>query len=153
LAYRVLYRSRAEQDLNRLARGATLEWFDGLCEAIESLAHFPERSAFVPEPGLRLKGVGSFSTAGATASTASYTESRTKTWKSSQSAMPAGNPFRDDFGTLLADGRSPTEIAEMLNLSKNTLKSQLASIYGKTGTSRQSQLVRLLLQISVDPAE
>jgi DNA-binding CsgD family transcriptional regulator len=52
----------------------------------------------------------------------------------------------------MLDGRSPTEIAGMLNLSKNTLKSQLASIYGKTGTSRQSQLVRLLLQISFDPA-
>ena len=57
MAYRVLYRRRAEQDFNRLARGATLEWFDGLCDAIESLAGFPERCAFAPEPGLRLKEV------------------------------------------------------------------------------------------------
>ena len=57
MAYRVLYRRRAEQDLNRLARGATLEWFDGLCDAIESRYEFPERCAFVPEPRLRLKGV------------------------------------------------------------------------------------------------
>jgi DNA-binding CsgD family transcriptional regulator len=52
---------------------------------------------------------------------------------------------------LLADGNSPTEIAGVLAVSKNTLKSQLASIYTKTGTSRQAQLVRLLLQISVHP--
>lgn len=57
MAYRVLYRKQAERDLNRLARGATLEWFDGLCDAIESLAEFPERCAFAPESALRDKGV------------------------------------------------------------------------------------------------
>jgi len=57
LAFRVLYRRRAEQDLDRLARDAALEWFDGMCDAIESLSEFPERCAFVPEPSLRLKGV------------------------------------------------------------------------------------------------
>ena len=57
MAYRVLYRKRAERDLDRLARAATLEWFDGLCEAIESLAELPERCALVPELGLRQKGV------------------------------------------------------------------------------------------------
>ena len=57
MAYRVLYRKRAERDLDRLARGATVEWFDALCDAVESLARFPERCAFVAEPSLRLKGV------------------------------------------------------------------------------------------------
>ena len=57
MAYRVLYRRRAEQDLDRLARGAMLKWFDGVCSAIESLAKFPERCAFVAEPSLRLEGV------------------------------------------------------------------------------------------------
>jgi len=57
LAYRVLYRKQAERDLDRLARAATLEWFDGLCDAIESLTEFPERCALVPELGLRQKGV------------------------------------------------------------------------------------------------
>jgi plasmid stabilization system protein ParE len=57
LAHRVLYRRRAERDLERLARGATVEWFDELCDAVESLAEFPERCAYVAEPGLRLKGV------------------------------------------------------------------------------------------------
>jgi DNA-binding CsgD family transcriptional regulator/PAS domain-containing protein len=60
-------------------------------------------------------------------------------------------PAECRLAALMTDGRSPTEIAQMLKLSRNTLKSQLASIYGKTATSRQSQLVRLLLQISVDP--
>ncbi|MGA7905952.1 MAG: helix-turn-helix transcriptional regulator [Candidatus Sulfotelmatobacter sp.] len=53
---------------------------------------------------------------------------------------------------LLADGHPPAKIAEMLGVSRNTLKSQLTSIYGKTGTSRQSQLVRLLLRIVASPS-
>ena len=48
---------------------------------------------------------------------------------------------------LLADGHSLTAITEMIGVSRNTVKSQLSSIYGKTGTSRQAQLVRLLLQL------
>ena len=57
MAYLVLYRKRAERDLARLAESATLEWFDGLCDAVTSLAEFPMRCAFAPEPGLRQKGV------------------------------------------------------------------------------------------------
>ena len=57
MAYRVRYRKRAERDLNKLAEGVTLDWFDGLCDAIESLAEFPNRCAFAPEPILRQKGV------------------------------------------------------------------------------------------------
>lgn len=57
MAYRVLYRKRAERDLDRLAEGATPEWFDGLCDAIGSLTEFPHRCAFASEPGLRQKGV------------------------------------------------------------------------------------------------
>ena len=69
---------------------------------------------------------------------------------------PAGQTLADLFGLtpaecrlalLLADGRAPTEITDILGVSRNTLKSQLASIYQKTGTSRQAQLVRLLLQL------
>lgn len=57
MAYRVLYRKRAERDLDGIARGATLEWFDGLCDAIESLREFPERCAYAHETTLREKGV------------------------------------------------------------------------------------------------
>ena len=57
MAYRVLYRRRPERDLDKLARGATLEWFDGLCDAVERLAELPEPCPFAPELGLRQKGV------------------------------------------------------------------------------------------------
>ena len=48
---------------------------------------------------------------------------------------------------LLGDGKSPQEIAELLALSPNTVKSQVSTIYTKTGTSRHAQLVRLLLRL------
>lgn len=48
---------------------------------------------------------------------------------------------------LLGDGKSPREISHVLGVSSNTLKSHLASIYRKTNTSRQSQLVRLLMRL------
>ena len=60
MAYRVLHRKRAERDLDKLAERATLKWFDGLCDAIESLADLPERCALAPEPILRKKRVRQF---------------------------------------------------------------------------------------------
>ena len=79
-----------------------------------------------------------------------------------QRSRPAHDMLRALFGLtpaecrvamLVADGLSPTIIAEMLGVSRNTLKSQLASIYQKTGTSREAQLVRLLLQLpATDPS-
>ena len=57
MAYHVLYRRHAERDLAKLAETVTLEWFDSLADAIETLAEFPARCAFAPEPGLRRKGV------------------------------------------------------------------------------------------------
>ncbi len=53
---------------------------------------------------------------------------------------------------LLGDGNSPGEIAEMLRVSSNTLKSHLSSIYAKTNTSRQAELVRLLMTLPTGPA-
>jgi hypothetical protein len=67
LAYRVRYRKRAERDLDKLAEGVTLDWFDGLCDAIESLAEFRNRCAFTPEPILRQKGVRQLLYGGGTA--------------------------------------------------------------------------------------
>ena len=61
-------------------------------------------------------------------------------------------PAESRVAALLADGQSPAEIAETLGVSRNTLKTQLASMYSKTGTSRQAQLVRLMLQISIHPS-
>jgi len=45
----------------------------------------------------------------------------------------------------LLEGGGLTAASEKLGLSRNTVHSQLASIFQKTGTRRQSELVRLLL--------
>jgi DNA-binding CsgD family transcriptional regulator len=55
-------------------------------------------------------------------------------------------PAECRLALLLGDGKSLSEISQELGVSRNTLKTQIASIYAKTGASRQSQLVRLLLQ-------
>jgi DNA-binding CsgD family transcriptional regulator len=49
----------------------------------------------------------------------------------------------------LADGRSTREISEMVGVSATTLKTQLASLYSKTATSRQPALVRLLTRLAI----
>jgi DNA-binding CsgD family transcriptional regulator len=56
-------------------------------------------------------------------------------------------PAECRLAMLLADGHRIIVITEMLRVTRNTVKSQLSSIYAKTGTSRQAQLVRLLLQL------
>jgi DNA-binding CsgD family transcriptional regulator/PAS domain-containing protein len=53
---------------------------------------------------------------------------------------------------LLTDGHSVRQIGQLLGVTTNTLKSQLASIYLKTGTSRQSQVVRLISQLPLHSA-
>ncbi len=53
-------------------------------------------------------------------------------------------PAESRLALLLCDGHAPPQIADLIGVSTNTLKTQLTSIYRKTGTSRQSQLVRLL---------
>ncbi|MGH9432254.1 MAG: type II toxin-antitoxin system RelE/ParE family toxin [Terriglobia bacterium] len=57
LAYRVLYRKRAERDLDKLAEHATPGWFADLCDAVESLAEFPNRGSMAREAALRKNGV------------------------------------------------------------------------------------------------
>ncbi len=46
---------------------------------------------------------------------------------------------------LLGDGRSPRQICETVGVTENTVRSQIKSIFSKTGVRRQSELVRLLL--------
>lgn len=48
--------------------------------------------------------------------------------------------------TLLADGQAPRMIADRLNVSIHTVRSQLQSIFSKTDTSRQAELTSLLLR-------
>ena len=45
----------------------------------------------------------------------------------------------------LLEGKSLTDAAVSLGLSRNTVHSQLAAVFQKTGTRRQSELLRLLL--------
>lgn len=54
-------------------------------------------------------------------------------------------PAEARLAALLMQGKSLDEAAESFNLSRNTLRSQLRSIFDKTGTKRQGELVRLLL--------
>jgi DNA-binding CsgD family transcriptional regulator len=48
----------------------------------------------------------------------------------------------------LHEGFSLSEIAERLELSRETLRSQLRSVFGKTGTRRQGALIRLLADLA-----
>jgi DNA-binding CsgD family transcriptional regulator len=50
----------------------------------------------------------------------------------------------------LANGASLDEAAENLNVSRNTAKSHLSSVFSKTGVARQTRLVQLILR-SVAP--
>lgn len=58
-------------------------------------------------------------------------------------------PAENRVALLLADGHAPPNIVELLGVSANTLKTHLAGIYRKTGTSRQSQLVQLLARLAL----
>ncbi len=51
----------------------------------------------------------------------------------------------------LAQGDAPLEIARSWRLSRTTIRSQLASLFAKTETRRQAELVALLGRISVLP--
>lgn len=51
----------------------------------------------------------------------------------------------------LAQGDAPLEIARSWRLSRTTIRSQLASLFAKTETKRQGELVALLGRISVLP--
>ncbi|MER8805754.1 MULTISPECIES: helix-turn-helix transcriptional regulator [Mesorhizobium] len=51
----------------------------------------------------------------------------------------------------LAKGYTPLEIAESCALSRTTIRTQLASLFAKTETRRQAELVTLLARVSVLP--
>jgi DNA-binding CsgD family transcriptional regulator len=72
----------------------------------------------------------------------------------SQQKRPAQDVLRILFGLtpaesrvalLLGDGHSPRQIASMVGITDNTVRSQIKSIFCKTGVKRQAELVRLLL--------
>ncbi len=49
---------------------------------------------------------------------------------------------------LLGDGHAPRKIASMVGVTDNTVRSQIKSIFSKTGVKRQGELVRLLMSNS-----
>jgi DNA-binding CsgD family transcriptional regulator len=63
-------------------------------------------------------------------------------------------PAETRLAEHLMQGESLTRIAERLRLSRETLKTQLRSLFDKTGTHRQSELVALLIScLSLSIAE
>jgi len=49
---------------------------------------------------------------------------------------------------LLGDGHAPRQIANMIGVTENTVRSQIKSIFSKTGVKRQGELIRLLISNS-----
>jgi DNA-binding CsgD family transcriptional regulator len=49
---------------------------------------------------------------------------------------------------LLGDGHAPRKIANMIGVTDNTVRSQIKSIFSKTGVKRQGELIRLLMNNS-----
>lgn len=54
-------------------------------------------------------------------------------------------PAEARVALLLADGHSPKQISAMLAVTGHTIRSQLKSVFAKTGVRRQSELVALIL--------
>ena len=71
-----------------------------------------------------------------------------------RSPVPAGTHLRCVFGlsaaetrvaTALLDGESVDSLADRLCISRNTARTHLQRLFAKTGTSRQADLIRVLL--------
>ena len=63
-------------------------------------------------------------------------------------AMFRLSPAECRVALLLSDGRAPKEIANVVSVTENTVRSQIKSILSKTGVQKQTQLIRLLLHYS-----
>lgn len=60
-------------------------------------------------------------------------------------------PAECRIATLLAEGHSVFKIAALLEKKEDTIRKQLQSIYQKTSTARQPELIKLLLHIPTNP--
>jgi DNA-binding CsgD family transcriptional regulator len=56
-------------------------------------------------------------------------------------------PSEARLACIIARGAGPDTAAQELKISRETARNQLKSIFSKTGTHRQSELVALLLQV------
>ena len=54
-------------------------------------------------------------------------------------------PAESKLAIRLVNGQSLDEASESLNISRNTAKSHLSSVFSKTGVARQTQLIQLIL--------
>ncbi|MDE1008400.1 MAG: helix-turn-helix transcriptional regulator, partial [Paraburkholderia fungorum] len=59
-------------------------------------------------------------------------------------------PAEGRVSCLLGEGLSPKEIASRLGTQHETVRKQLQSIYRKTSTNRQSELMRLMLHLPLN---
>jgi DNA-binding CsgD family transcriptional regulator len=55
------------------------------------------------------------------------------------------------LASAIAMGSTPTDLARQRHVSRATVRSQLASIFAKTHTHRQAELVALLARVSLLP--
>lgn len=56
-------------------------------------------------------------------------------------------PSEAKLASIIARGAAPETAARELNISRETVRNQLKSVFAKTGTHRQGELVALLLQV------
>jgi DNA-binding CsgD family transcriptional regulator len=62
-------------------------------------------------------------------------------------------PAETRVALALFDGLSPADAATGLGVSFHTVRNQLVRIFEKTGTNRQTELVRLMMRaVGADPA-
>jgi len=57
-------------------------------------------------------------------------------------------PAEAKLTALIATGMSPREAADELNITLETVRTQLKSVFAKTDTHRQSEIVALLARLS-----
>ena len=62
-------------------------------------------------------------------------------------------PAKAALASLLAMGLTLHQAAGTLHVTRETVRSRLKTIFQKTGTHRQADLVRLLLQYAIDHHE
>lgn len=57
-------------------------------------------------------------------------------------------PSEAKLASIIARGAAPDAAAQELKISRETARNQLKSVFAKTGTHRQGELIALLLQVS-----
>jgi DNA-binding CsgD family transcriptional regulator len=74
--------------------------------------------------------------------------------------QPSAKTLRNLFGLTVAEsklalgmatGSSPDDLAREIGVKKTTVRTQLASVFAKTQTSRQGELIALLARIAILP--